>query len=333
MNRSLCPVCFKEIVADVTVGNHVWMIKECPEHGRFSAMVERDPHWYFFCKKENSPCFYEGLMVDVTNQCNIKCKYCYHDNSGGHRSVEDVINEIQYYGDKAPFILTGGEPTLHPELADIIQQSLAYGQTVLLTNGIKLCDEEYLQSIIDTGILDNGGFGLSFHKESNGKDLEFIDICRNKGVLIGTAFYVIDSVDQMQEAVKLLEENQDVLREIRIKAASNLWNESKVNNKIFVSDMFKQLVNLGETSIDTTCNNKLSYANTIHKGLKIKLISWYDKYNIDLDDINCDPWYLAKNGTLNNLVTTGILNESTMHIEIDVQGIAKSMLERESPCK
>jgi organic radical activating enzyme len=311
ITMSLCPECYKEIPAHLAVGLHVWMIKECPEHGRFAALVERDPQWFFACRKINAPSFYDGLMVDVTGQCNIKCKYCYHDNSFGSRLVENIIDEIKYYSDKAPFALTGGEPTLHPDIIEIIDKSCEVGETWLLTNGIKLADEVFFDKILNTGLLHDGllSIGLSFHKESLGKDLEFVELCRKKGVKIGTSFYVIDDLDQMAAAVQVLKDNKDVLCEIRIKAASNLWHERNAGKKIFVSDMLKVMMLMGGTTLDTSCNNKISYGNVIHDGLKVKCVSWYDVQNVDLEDINCAPWYKANDGTLNNLVTTGLINE------------------------
>jgi len=311
ITKSLCPQCYKEIQAELAVGAHVWMVKECPEHGIFTGMVERDPRWYFECVKLGCTNIYDGLLVDVTSKCNIKCKYCYHDNSGGNRSVQDIIDEIQYYGDKNPFILTGGEPTLHPDIIEIINKSLEVGPTWLLTNGIKICDQDFFHEILNTGLLNGKilNVGLSFHPESDGKDKEFLELCRKIGVMLGTSFYVIDSIDQIENAVRLLEDNQDVLCEIRIKAATNIWNESKAKEKIFVSDMINKLISMGETTIDNRSNNKISYGSVIHKGLPIKLISWYDIDNVDLNDIDCGPWYLAKDGTINNFVTTGLINE------------------------
>lgn len=133
LTKSLCPICYKVTDAELTVGLHVWMIKTCPEHGRFAAMVERDPEWYFICKQINNKSFYDGILIDVTGECNIRCKYCYHDNSFGHRFVESIIDEIKYYGDKAPFILTGGEPTTHPGIVEIVEKSLEVGPTIVFT--------------------------------------------------------------------------------------------------------------------------------------------------------------------------------------------------------
>jgi MoaA/NifB/PqqE/SkfB family radical SAM enzyme len=50
-------------------------------------------------------------------------------------------------------IFTGGEPTLRPDLADLITYSENLGQvTGLLTDGYRLCDPEYLHQLLNAGL-------------------------------------------------------------------------------------------------------------------------------------------------------------------------------------
>ena len=56
-------------------------------------------------------------------------------------------------------------------------------------------------------------------------------------------------------------------------------------------------------------NQKVSYAQVFYKGLNLKIISWYDVLNIDLWDIDCEPYWKANDGTVNNFVTSAIINE------------------------
>jgi hypothetical protein len=50
-------------------------------------------------------------------------------------------------------ILTGGEPTLREDLADLIAHTETNGQVVgLLSDGLKLADDAYLQSLLQTGL-------------------------------------------------------------------------------------------------------------------------------------------------------------------------------------
>jgi L-amino acid N-acyltransferase YncA len=56
-------------------------------------------------------------------------------------------------------------------------------------------------------------------------------------------------------------------------------------------------------------NQKASYAQVLFRGLDIRLISWYDVNNVDLWDIDCAPYYKAQDGTVNNFVTSSLINE------------------------
>lgn len=305
LTESLCPVCYRTIPANICIDQNVMMVKKCPVHGEFSSMVERDPEWF---KLAQSKEIYDGYLIDVTSKCNIKCKYCYHDNNGTERTVEEIYQEAL---DKhAPFILTGGEPTLHKDLNKIILKLKTLGEVNLLTNGIKLCDEKYFDEIVPLLAEDNGihNISLSFHKESEGRDLEFLELCKKKGVKIWTCFYVIDDLQQIDEALEIFTAYQDVVNNFRLKVASNLGVENKADNKIFVSDVIKYLFALGETEFQQA-NQKVSYAQLLHKGLEIKVISWYDVLNIDLWDIDCEPYWKANDGTVNNFVTSAIINE------------------------
>ena len=73
--------------------------------------------------------------------------------------------------------------------------------------------------------------------------------------------------------------------------------------------MFKYFKSKGNTKLLTGANNKLSYANILFDGMTFILISWYDRFNVDLTDINCAPYYKALDGKIYNLVTACILNE------------------------
>lgn len=308
ITESLCPVCYSKIPAVITIADHVMMTKQCPVHGTFNAMVERDPQWFHAAKGNE---IYDGYLIDVTSKCNIKCKYCYHDNNGSERSVDEIVQEAAANKHLAPFILTGGEPTTHKDLPEIIRELSELGEVNLLTNGIKLCDESYLNELLDAGLKTPQGIdeiSLSFHSEANGKDIEFLEYCKRTGRRIWTCFYVIDNLCQINKAVELFQLYKNQICNFRIKAASNLWSEENADNKIFTSDMIKYIFALGDTVFQES-KQKVSYAQVWHKGLDVKLISWYDVRNIDLWDINCAPYYKSKTGSINNLVTTALINE------------------------
>lgn len=309
---SLCPVCYKVIPANIVVKSNVIMYKYCRAHGYFSAVIENDPLWYMFCKQNNSKNIYDGYMIDITEQCNLHCKYCYNSSSTVERSLEDILDDVRENRDLAPFILSGGEPTMHSKLPELIKQISEIGEVFVITNGIKLCNEEYFNELLSSGIaVDNVlHIALSLHKEAKGLDIRFLKFCRQRGFIITTLMCVVDDLTQIDYYLSIYKEFIDVIGSIRLKAATAVWNTTNITNNIFVSDMIKYLETLGKTDVLTNgYNNKTSFASVNHEGLLLFLVSWYNKFNIDLKDIDCAPYYKAKDGNIYNILTSFVVNE------------------------
>jgi len=95
------------------------------------------------------------------------------------KHVERELNTVEWCGifDKAwslgipHIILTGGEPTLRDDLPELIAHTESNGQVVgLLTDGLKLVDEYYLQTLLQTG-LDHLMLSLKPEDENSWKAL------------------------------------------------------------------------------------------------------------------------------------------------------------------
>jgi len=205
LTNSMCPECYRIVPAAIVEKNGViWMDKNCPEHGRYGAMVERDAFWYHVCNNLNCNNIYDGYIIDVTGKCNIKCKYCYtHGGIKNDIPKKDIIADAEAHKNIAPFILMGGEPTLHNDLPEIYKSLSDMAPTSIITNGIKMCDEAYLDELCENGLVSDKGIlkiGLSFHAEANGKDIELLELCRKKRLRVMTTLYVIDDITQINEA-------------------------------------------------------------------------------------------------------------------------------------
>ena len=108
------------------------------------------------------------LSVVATNKCNRSCPYCINSETDHslklpvRKMVNNVSTLVDRYGVKEAIIL-GGEPTLHPEIHNIIRGLKYAGIKVvrLTTNGIALTDE-LLQDMINFGL---DGLNISFHNE------------------------------------------------------------------------------------------------------------------------------------------------------------------------
>lgn len=92
---------------------------------------------------------FETLWFQVMgNQCNLQCSHCFI-SCGPKSNTHHVINRdtVQRYLKEAStlgvkeFYFTGGEPFLHPEIADILKDALNNGPTTVLSNGTLVTQE------------------------------------------------------------------------------------------------------------------------------------------------------------------------------------------------
>lgn len=93
--------------------------------------------------------------IQVTRQCNQKCIICSNPPTERKLTLQkakEKINEIKKEGGEG-LIITGGEPTVYPELAKLISYATIKGVFPrIITNGQKLADFAYLKSLRDAGL-------------------------------------------------------------------------------------------------------------------------------------------------------------------------------------
>jgi radical SAM protein with 4Fe4S-binding SPASM domain len=103
----------------------------------------------------------------LTYDCNNACSHCYLERGKEVTTLNNddwrrVIAKTWDLG-VPQLIFTGGEATLHPDLPAFIQQAENQGQvTGLITNGRKLADAAYLDTLIAAG-LDHVQITLESH--------------------------------------------------------------------------------------------------------------------------------------------------------------------------
>ncbi len=175
---SLCPSCLAHIPARVSRRNgEVWMDKECPEHGAFSALLASDEAHYHVhdarldsvggCCGPGQHCGDQvanhscNVLIEVTQRCNLTCPTCYADSSPEKHETLSVarFRELvdgllaQGKGDADLVQLSGGEPTLHPELFELITYALDRGvkQVYVNTNGLRLAQRRFAERLAEFG--------------------------------------------------------------------------------------------------------------------------------------------------------------------------------------
>jgi len=174
---SLCPDCLTPIPAKIVEEQgRIFVRKHCPAHGLQVALLEEDAGWFKHRNEFSRPgsfgtiqteatrgCPYDcGLcpnheqhtcigLVEVTQACDQACASCYAGSGGkgDHLPLATVQAMIDFYiesecGQAEILQLSGGEPTLHPDILEIIRytrsRELAY--VMLNTNGFRIARDE-----------------------------------------------------------------------------------------------------------------------------------------------------------------------------------------------
>ncbi len=100
------------------------------------------------------------LFLEITKRCNLRCRHCGSDCcssiSAKELTTDSWLKIIDYvkdtFGQNVAFIITGGEPLIHPELErigkHITMNNMRWG---IVTNGMSLTEKK-LGNLIDIGI-------------------------------------------------------------------------------------------------------------------------------------------------------------------------------------
>jgi tetraether lipid synthase len=176
--RSLCPHCRRLVDAKIIVREgRVYFRKRCPEHGVIEDFVCSDVTYYdrhefdqparvprAFATNSERGCPYDcGLcpeheqhtciaLIEITSNCNLTCPICFAESGPGGKHIDFatytrmVDRYVQLEGIADVLQLSGGEPTLHPELVRMVRY--AYEQPIAVvminTNGIRLAHDRAL---------------------------------------------------------------------------------------------------------------------------------------------------------------------------------------------
>lgn len=228
LTKSICPLCKRVIDAEVNIrGGRVIMRKRCADHGVFEALVYSDAELYMSQLRFNKPgtlpvefqtevrdgCPLDcGLcpdhkqhsclgIIEVCSGCNLDCPICFAD-SGHHadgytltRSQVEFMLErfVAAEGDPEVVMLSGGEPTIHPQILDLVAlvQAKGIANVILNTNGIRLARDRgfaaELAQLRPHLYFQLDGFDAETHRLIRGRDLRAdkrraLDTCAELGL-------------------------------------------------------------------------------------------------------------------------------------------------------
>ena len=177
---SLCQVCKQGIPARIVEqDNKIIMHKRCEIHGEESVLLSSNAEWYhrtlkfpatlkaprIVKSKIESGCPYDcGAceahqqitylpVLAITSSCNLDCPICYTINKNDNpyhmpkQEFAGILDVIKTNDPDMKIInITGGEPTLHPELPELIKMCHDAGihRITVSTHGLTFINNEKL---------------------------------------------------------------------------------------------------------------------------------------------------------------------------------------------
>jgi len=301
--KSICPNCLIEIDAKIIEKNNkVYMIKECPRHGKFIVLVEKDVEFYKKSMNQHSvkrkkP--FQNLMIPFTHKCNLNCNYCWLPQRDREDLLIEDMQKIVSKSDCDQVRISGGEPTLREDLLYIIRFIRKNKKrSSLLTNGLKLANLSYVKRLKDAG-LDNicfsfNGFKDSIYEKINGKKLLKVKLkalanIKKVGIDTTLSVMLVKGVNE-RELKKIFDyclKNISFIKELRIRSMAPMGRYAK-SSGFFVSeliDMFSKILNIDRKEFIKSINEK-DHVPCFFTG-------WLCSYK---DENHIHPWVLIGKG-------------------------------------
>ena len=103
--------------------------------------------------------------LEVTTSCNLACEGCYRPRVGGHKSLEEIADDLQVFKRERKsdsMSIAGGDPLVHPKIVEIVKMVKAGGwKPIINTNGYGLTPK------LLTELKAAGAFGFTFHVDTS----------------------------------------------------------------------------------------------------------------------------------------------------------------------
>src|SRR5580698_6502504 len=257
---SLCPDCVKEAREAIIGGTkdwtdlisekvgeikaqiierdgEVWMVKECPAHGKYEDMMAVDAKFLEWIESNfpgrdipahadeilhnhGSSTVRHGrgavLTVDLTNRCNMMCDPCFMDaNQVGYvheLGWEEILDNATKIKPRRQMSVqfSGGEPTMSPYFLDAVRyaRKIGYNSVQAATNGIEFAkSKEFCKKTFEAGMryaylqFDGIGNDANSHRQVGNLfdvKLKAIDNLHKAGVEIVPVVTIVNGINNEQ---------------------------------------------------------------------------------------------------------------------------------------
>ncbi|MDR0500311.1 MAG: radical SAM protein [Coriobacteriales bacterium] len=277
--RALCPQCLRVLPGHIAADkqNKVWMSRTCPEHGEVATMIWPDVNHYKWmmslafpkvapdksvtrvptshcptgcgiCNRHlRKPTLVE---IEVTQRCNLHCPVCFMSAESDSSDVP-LAKLADFYetvastaGINTGVQLTGGEPTVRSDLAEVVRMGRERGfwGVEVNTNGLVIAkDINYLKGLVDAGLtgiyLQFDGLTADAYQQIRGADLlpvklQAVKNCRAAGVQVVLAMTIVSGINDQQigDVIEYALANSDVVAGVALQPAftSGRFNTKRI---------------------------------------------------------------------------------------------------------
>lgn len=322
---SLCPVCYKKIVAHITnVDGMAVMSKVCDVHGPFSAVVEKDFAHVSNFYREGTLGRNNTIIIHAHNQCNMSCSWCYYDM--GKEAMHDAYYYDQILGQykgKFNLLLSGGEPTERPDYFTFVRQLHELGWTASsITNMVNLGNAEFFNKTMtdDFRSGDTVRFAMSMQHpknypesifEAKMKALENLERAKVKAMC---CMFSIQSLDELAWIREFYNHTKGLYGMLRVRTMFANWANKGDQHKIFLSDLHREFLRVFGDLMPTQATN-IEHSNMyclymkMADGMNVSLSSAPTVENVDYHQCSRPVYMLAMDGRCYPVPLAQIINE------------------------
>ena len=207
--QALCPECRAKVQARVVeIDDKVYLEKFCPSHGESRALISSDVAWYrsslSYVKPRQRPLdiaeeTFHGCpdscgscpehqqhtclpVIEITSHCDLSCPVCLKNLDQtewmSRQDFEAILDNLIHCEGRIDVLnLSGGEPTLHPELIDFLHLARDKGvvQSTVSTHGLQFLKKpDFRRAFKETGAiaaLQFDGLRAATYERLRGSDL------------------------------------------------------------------------------------------------------------------------------------------------------------------
>lgn len=197
--------------------------------------------------------------------CNFRCPYCHNPELVDETAEEIKLNEVLEFMEKRKglldgIVITGGEPTLHDDLPDIVSKFKKIGYDVKLdTNGT---NPDMLKKLINSKLVDYIAMDikspLEAYSENVARPVHADDIKKSIDIIIDSPI----DYEFRTTVVKSLLTPEDLEKMAKEIKGAKAYFLQKFNSRRILNPQFKKKVTYTDEEFEEIRKKLLNYVKT-----------------------------------------------------------------------